>query len=200
MAKRKKKQAARRRRRNPRMLAPAHSGRPHTPEEVRSPTPKEVAAAAHEALKQSRAHLESAETEAWLGAPLKGYFLRVVATLEDMLKMAIVFPEDDFLLFAQAAGLFLPVLGMDWLPEDPRSFTRELTESEREILETMSRGEADNPPDRQQGRWTGLLDMITESVEVFLRFGYVDGLAKCYVLNEALIARLGGPPAPPLRI
>ncbi len=45
-----------------------------------------------------------------------------------------------------------------------------------------------------------LLDMLSESVEVFLRFGYVDGLAKCYTLSDALMARLERRPRPPVRI
>ena len=137
----------------------------------------------HESLQRARAHLDDAETEAWLGASLKGYFLRVIETLEELLQIAAVFPEDfeeNFLLFAQASGLFLPVLSLDWLPEDPQNFDRQ--------------------PEQPRGLWTPLLDMLSESAEVFLRFGYVDGLAKCYALSDALAVRLGGPPAPPLPI
>ncbi len=204
MAKRKKKQAARRRRRrNPRTLGPGRPGRSPAPEEVRRPTPTEVAAEAHESLTKVRAYLESDEAEDWLGANLKAYFERVVDTLYELLQISAVFPDDfeeNFLLFAQASGLFIPVLNMDWLPEDPQSFTRELTEEERKILETLPRHGADEASDRPLGLWTGLLDMIFESVEVFFRFGYVDGVKKCYVLNEALMARLQGPGAPVVRI
>ncbi len=187
MSKRKNKKATgrRRRRRNPRTLAPGLPGR--------QPTPKEVFAAVHEALLESRARLEGPGTEAEVGAPLKDYFLRVVASLEEMMKMALVNPS-AIPLFVQTAAVFLPVLNMEWLPEDPQSFTRELTEPEQEFLDTLR---TSGPgPDQPRGHWTALLDLITESVAVFVQFGYSDGLVQCYALNEALLVQAGEPPAP----
>ena len=186
MAERKVPRTARKRRaRNPRAMSvpdPTHGGN-------RRPSVEEVLEVSRETLADARSMIESVATAGEVDASLKEYLLRVVAQLE-ILHQRATDSEDELEIFAHAWSTFTPVLEMDWLPEDPRSFTPDLSKREQQCVE-MLRHERQLHAAKRQGKtatgpWDGLIDLISESLEIFMVFGYRAGVEGCFGLNEAL--------------
>ncbi len=190
MRKRRHPMAARHRRRNPRT---GTSADPPAQQAGTEPSLEEILEVSRQVLVDARAMLESTAAKGEADASLKAYLLRVVAQLDALLERATV-SERDFELFAMAWSTFTPVLDLEWLPADSKSFTP-LPQREMECIAMLRHERAAQAAKREsnpsRGPLDGLLDLISESLEVFMLFGYRDGVTRCIELNEVLLEQAG---------
>jgi hypothetical protein len=153
-----------------------------------NPSTEEVLRIGREAMADARCLIESVGTEGEADASLKAYLLRVVRCLESLFDPA---PADDgeTRILAYALSSFLPILDLDWLPTGAESLPK-LTKKDRVIVGALQRERAiqaaKKPSARPSSRWNPLIDVISESFEMFVIFGYHEGFSQFSELLDAI--------------
>lgn len=152
------------------------------------PSTEDLLRIGREALADARSLIESVGTEGRADASLKAYLLRVVVCLESLFDPAPA-DEGETRILAHALSTFLPVLDLDWLPSGPEDLPQ-LTESDRIIVEGLERERAIQAAKPSGSRWNPLIDVISESFEIFVVFGYTEGFHMFSDLLDAIEAQI----------
>lgn len=152
------------------------------------PSTEELLRIGREALADARGLIESVGTEGQADASLKAYLLRVVLCLESLFDPAPV-DDGETRILACALASFLPILDLDWLPTGPEDPPK-LTERDLVIVKALERERARQAAKRatrpSRSRWNSLIDVISESYEIFVVFGYTEGFGMFSDLLDAL--------------
>lgn len=153
-----------------------------------NPTPEDLMRIGRESLRDARLMIASVDTESDVDASLKDYLLRVVVGLESLFESAPVGVEETQVL-ACALSTFLPVLDLDWLPASVEDLPK-LSDDDLFMLELLRRDRARQAENKEGkpsgGRWHELINLISESMEIFVAFGYSEGTRKCTELLTAI--------------
>jgi len=157
-----------------------------------NPSTEDVLRIGLEALCDARSLIEGIDTMGAADASLKAYLLRIVACLQTLFESAPV-GEDETRILACALSTFLPVLDLDWLPAGPDDLPK-LTDDDLVTLEALRRERAMQAEKRalkpSTSRWDPLIDLVSESLEVFVVFGYSEGFGRCTELLDAVEAEM----------
>lgn len=155
---------------------------------------EEVLAVSRDALANSRAMIESVGTEAEEDAAMKGFMLRMIAQLDALCERAQD-SDDDFQIFSLAWLTFAMALELDWLDADRKMFNPGLSQQQMDHVERLRRKrpawDSGATGESAGGRWDGLVELISEAVEVFGRFRYWEGVRGCLELHEELERQSG---------
>ena len=157
-----------------------------------NPSTEEVLRIGLEALSDARSLIEGIDTLGDADASLKAYLLRIVGCLESLFAAAPA-GVDETRILAHALSTFLPVLDLDWLPAGPDDMPK-LTDDDLVTLELLRRERAVQARKRavtpSLSRWDPLIDLVSESLEVFVVFGYSEGFGRCTELLDAVEAKI----------